>query len=146
MGKKGTIAAFVGGAIGGAALGLLFAPKTGKEMRKDLCDALDNLAKKAKDIDSKEIKKYVDKNIKKIKKELDELSVEKVLDIAKKKAKDIEKSVSDLVTYVKGVGTPVLEGAVDQVRLKSIDVINGVINKLEEPKSEKKKNTTKEDK
>ena len=68
---------------------------------------------------------------KKIKKELDDLSMEKVGKMAKKKAKEIEKSMNDLVDYVKEKGTPVLEDAVESLRLKAIEVTNSVINKLE---------------
>ena len=86
---------------------------------------------KVKDIDADDVKKYVDKNIKKIKKELDDLSMEKVGKMAKKKAKEIENSMNDLVDYVKEKGTPVLEDAVESLRLKAIEVTNSVINKLE---------------
>ena len=85
-------------------------------------------------LNAADIKKYVDKSIKKIKKELDDLSLEKVADIAKKKAKDIQKNIDNLVAYVKEKGTPVLEDAVEQIRLKAIDVCEGTIKKLENSK------------
>ena len=42
-------ALFVGGAIVGAAVALLLAPKTGDEMRKDVADLMDDLKKGAQD-------------------------------------------------------------------------------------------------
>jgi len=129
--KKQTAAALIGGLVGGATLGVLLAPKSGKETREDLKKAIDDLMKKVKEIDADDVKKYVDKSIKKIKKELDDLSMEKVAKIAKKKGKEIEKSINDLVNYVKEKGTPILEDAVENLRLKAIEVTNGVIKKLE---------------
>ena len=67
--KKKTVATLVGGMAAGAALGVLLAPKSGKETRADLMAAFDDFMKKVKDIDSDDVKKYVDKNIKKIKKD-----------------------------------------------------------------------------
>ena len=78
-----------------------------------------------------DVKKYVDKNIKKIKKELDELSMEKVLKTAKKKASQVQDSIESLANYVKEKGTPVLEDAVEQIRLKAIDVTEAALAKLE---------------
>ena len=91
--KKSTVAAGVAGLAAGAALGVLFAPKSGKETREDLMKALDDLSKKVKALKPEDVKKYVDKNIKKIKKELDELSMEKVLKTAKKKANQVQDSI-----------------------------------------------------
>ena len=53
MSKKGK---FILGAALGAGLGLLFAPKTGKETREDLKKKFDELAAKAKEIDVEEVK------------------------------------------------------------------------------------------
>ena len=134
MSKKSTVAALVGGACIGAAAGVLLAPKSGKETREDLMRLLNDFSKKVKELNAADIKKYVDKSMKKIKKELDDLSLEKVADIAKKRAKDIQKNIDKLVAYVKEKGTPVLEDAVEQIRLKAIDVCEGTIKKLENSK------------
>lgn len=42
-------ALFVGGAIVGAAVALLLAPKTGEEVRKDVADLMDDIKKGAQD-------------------------------------------------------------------------------------------------
>ena len=62
--KKKTVATLVGGMAAGAALGVLLAPKSGKETRDDLKKAFDDFMAKVKDIDADDVKKYVDKNIK----------------------------------------------------------------------------------
>ena len=130
--KKSTVAAGVAGLAAGAALGVLFAPKSGKETREDLMKALDNLSNKVKALKPEDVKKYVDKNIKKIKKELDELSMEKVLKAAKKKANQVQDSIESLANYVKEKGTPVLEGMANDLREKVISAAQEVIDKLEE--------------
>ena len=49
MSKHG-IEKFAAGMVVGATLGVLFAPKSGKETREDLKNALDDLVEKAKGI------------------------------------------------------------------------------------------------
>ena len=55
MSKKG-LGKFVLGAAIGAGIGLLFAPRSGKETRKILKDKMDDLVKKAKELDKEEVK------------------------------------------------------------------------------------------
>ena len=66
-----------------------------------------------------------------IKEALADLDKEKVLEIAKKKAKQIQDMTKELVDYVVEKGTPVVEKAADAVREKAIVVTKGVLNKLE---------------
>ena len=51
--------------------------------------------------------------------------------IAKKKAADIKKKCQELVNLAVEKGTPVLEKAAEDMRLKAIDVTNEVLEKLE---------------
>lgn len=66
-------ALFVGGAIVGAAVALLLAPKTGDEMRKDVADLMDDLKKGAQDyceqakVKAQQIKEQVQEEVKKAK-------------------------------------------------------------------------------
>lgn len=53
----GIIAAFLGGAIVGGVLGLLFAPESGEETRKKIADALE---KKGVKLSKKEMEDLVD--------------------------------------------------------------------------------------
>jgi len=132
MGKKSkTVATLLGGAAIGAGLGILFAPKSGSETRADLKLKIDDLIKKAKEVDMDDIKEYVVEKTEEIEASLKDLDKEKVLKVAKSKAKEIQKSVEDLVKYVKDKGEPMLEDAANAVREKAIEVTKNVLAKLE---------------
>lgn len=131
MSKGKGIGKFIAGAAVGASLGILFAPKKGSETRKDLKDKLDNVVAKIKSLDKEEIKKTFEDKVEEIKAELEDLDKEKVLKIAKKKGEDIKKKCQDLVNLAVAKGTPVLEKAAEELRLKAIDVVSDVLEKLE---------------
>ncbi len=64
MKTLGYISAFLGGAIAGAALGILLAPEKGSETQKKLVDTVDDFCKKHKiQLSKKDVKDLVD-NIK----------------------------------------------------------------------------------
>lgn len=134
MSKKSGFGKFLTGALVGAGLGMLFAPKSGKELRKDLKEKLDELIQKAKDIDVNEVKENIENKVEEIKMELADLDKEKVLKIAKKKAEEIKDKATALVEYAKEKGTPVLESLAASAREKAIKVTKDVLKKLEEAK------------
>ena len=128
--KKGLGKLFTGVAIG-SALGVLFAPKTGKDTRTDLKKKLDEMLEKVKDLDAKEVKENIESKIEEIKEELADLDKEKALEIAKKKSKQIQEKTEELVDYAIEKGTPVLEKAATNIRNKAIVVTKEVLDKLE---------------
>ena len=130
MSKKG-LGKFVLGAAVGAGLGILFAPRSGKETRKMLKDKMDDLVKKAKELDKEEVKEAVIAKINEIKEGIKNLDKETAIELAKKQGKKIRDKAEDLVEYVKEKGTPVMEKTADAIRLKAIDVTKEVLNKLE---------------
>ena len=132
MNKKKGFGKFLAGALLGAGLGVLFAPKKGSETRQQLKQKFDELIAKAKEVDIEEVKTTIENKVEEIKAELEDLDKEKVLKIAKKKAKDIENKTEELLNYAIDKGTPVLEKAVSAVKEKTIEVTKQVLAKLEE--------------
>ena len=131
MSKKGTGKLFLGGAVG-AGLALLFAPKSGEELRKDLGEKITELINKAKDVDSNEVKENIEKKVQEIKKDLEDLDKEKVQEIAVKKSNQIKEKAEDLVEYAKEKGTPVLEKTAKSLKRKAASVTKEVLTKLED--------------
>ena len=131
MSKKGTGKLLLGGVIG-AGLALLFAPKTGEELRKDLGEKFTELINKAKEVDSEEVKENIEKKVEEIKADLKDLDKGKVKKIAVKKSKEIKAKAEELVEYAKEKGTPVLEKTAKSIKKKAATVTKEVLAKLEE--------------
>ena len=129
--KQGGLFKFVAGLGLGVGLGMLFAPKKGEELRKDLKIKFAELVNRAKEIDVKEVSEEFMNKIENLKKELEDLDKEKVLDIAKKKSEDLKKKAIELVELAKEKGTPVLEKAANEVRERAVLVTKDVLKKLE---------------
>ncbi len=123
---------FLLGAGIGLGLGLLFAPKTGEQTRKDLKKKCDELLAKIKETDFDEVKEEFSLKISEIEKSLKELDKEKVLKIAKEKAGLIEEKIEDLVDSAVKTAKPKLEILVLDVKKKTIKAMKQTIKKLEE--------------
>lgn len=136
MSKNG-FGKFLAGVAVGIGIGVLFAPKKGSETRKDLKIKMDELIEKAKKLKKEDVKLAIENKINEIKEALADLDKEKVLEIAKKKARKIQEMAEELVHYVVEKGTPVVEKAASVVRDKAIVVTKGVLNKLENQEQEK---------
>lgn len=129
--KRSGFGKFLAGAALGAGLGILFAPKKGSETREDLKRAIDDMIARIKDIDIEEVKIEFEAKLYEIKEELEDLDKEKVLKIAKKKAKQIQDAVEELVEYTVEKGTPMLEKSANMIREKAIETTKDVLDKLE---------------
>lgn len=130
-GKKNGLGKFVLGALVGAGIGVLFAPKKGSETRAELKVKLNELADKAKNLKANDVKIYIEDRIDEIKIALDELDKEKVLEFAKEKANQINKKTDELVKYVVEKGTPVMEKTATAIKEKASLVIKDVLKRLE---------------
>ena len=132
MGKKRGIGKFVLGAAIGGALGVLFAPKKGSETRQELKQKIDELMNKAKEIDVCEVKENILDKIDEIKEELTDLDKENALKIAKEKGKQLKIKAEEIYNFALEKGTPVVQKAADEVRNKTIEVVEEVLKRLKE--------------
>ncbi len=136
------IGKFLVGAGIGIGLGMLFAPKSGKETRKELKEKMDDLLEKAKSVKLDDVKKTIEKKVQEIKDDLKNLDKETVAEKIKDQAKKIKKKADDLVDYAVKKGTPVVEAAAREVKASTIKTLEAITDKLkddEEPKKEVKK-------
>ena len=143
MGRRSISNLFLGAAIG-ASLGILFAPKKGKETRRDLKNKMLELVDDAKELSINDVSNMVEAKITEIRHDLNDLDKEKVLQIAKVKSEEIKGKCEDLVNLAIDKGTPVLKDAAIEVRDKTIDVMKDMIEKLETIDLNNQKDTKKE--
>ena len=115
----------------GVGAGMLLAPKSGEELRKDLTKKLNELLDKAKEIDVNEVADDFKKKVKELKKEIEDLDKEKALDLAKTKGEELKVKANELLDLAKEKGTPVLEKTAAKVREQAIQVTKEVLKKLE---------------
>lgn len=131
MSKKLGFGKFLTGAAVGAGIALMFAPKEGKETRKDLKKFMDDMLAKIDEIDTDEVKKEFVLKYEQLKVELENLDREKALEIAKKTSKELQKKASELVDYATKKGTPILKDAAEKLREQALVVAKEAVNKLE---------------
>lgn len=129
--KSGGLLKLVAGIGIGVGAGMLLAPKSGEELRKDLSKKLGELIDKAKEIDVKEVSDDFKLKIEDLKKEIEDLDKEKALALAKKKGEQLKDKANELLALAKEKGTPVLEKTAADVRTKAIQVTKEVLKKLE---------------
>ena len=114
--NKSSLGKFVTGTTIGVGLGMLFAPKSGKETRKILTNSIEKLISEAKELDKDNIKEIITKKAQEIELEIKELDKEKTLKIVKEKAKNIQTKADDLYKLAIEKGTPILEKTASDVK------------------------------
>lgn len=138
MSRKHGFGTLLTGALIGAGLGILFAPKEGSETRKELKNKMNDLMNQIKEIDYDEVKDHLMEKLDDLKAELKDLDKEKVLSVAKTKATQIKNKAEELIQVAKEKGTPVVEKAALEVKEKTIVVLKDVIERLEKGHEEEK--------
>ena len=92
---------------------------------------LDELVKKAKDLDIEEVKDQILYKVEELQEELADLDKEKVKDLALNKANQIKAKAEELYKYAIDKGTPVVEKATDDVRKQALKVVKDLEASLE---------------
>ena len=121
---KGGIGKFIAGAAVGVGLGVLFAPKSGKETRAELKEKCDDLIQKIKEIDVKEVRENLVAKVEEIKKEISELDKEKVGAFAKDKAVALKNKTEELFKEAKEKATPAVQKAAGELKDRVASLFN----------------------
>ena len=129
---------FLLGAGVGLAIGLLFAPKSGKETREDLSRLLKELVEKAKDIDVEEVKNAIIVKTKELQNTLSDLDKETAKQLIIDKSREVKIKAQELVDLAVEKGTPIVERTAKKVKSKTAELLVSTAKKLEEPKKKKK--------
>ena len=139
--NKSGFGKFLLGAGIGVGLGILFAPKSGKETRQDLKEKMDDLVEKAKNIKAEDVKATIEAKVQEIKEDLKNLDKETVVSAIKSGAAKIKRKADELVEYAVEKGTPVIETAAREVKSSTVKTLESITAKLkeEEPKKQEVK-------
>ena len=140
--RSGGLGKFLTGVAIGVGLGVLFAPKSGEETRKELKEKFDELYAKVKDLKMEDVKEAIQNKIQEIKDGIADLDREKVAAIAKEKAAAVKEKAEELYTTAKEKASPAISKIANDARVKTIEVLNATVKKLEnggENKDKKKK-------
>ncbi len=134
--EKHGLGKFIAGAMIGAGMGVLFAPKKGSETRKELKKKTDELVDTIKHLDKDEIKEKLNAKVKELKQDLENLNKETALELIKEKGSLLMKKADELMDLAKEKSAPVIEKAAKDVKDKTVVVLKKAIDKLEANKKE----------
>ena len=140
MSKKG-MGKFITGALVGASIGVLFAPKKGSETRKDLKNKTGELIDSLKHLDKEEVKAKLNQKVKELKKDFENLNKETAKELIKEKGTALMKKADELMDVAKEKSAPIIEHAANEIKEKTIVILKNTVEKLEN--SEKKEMTKK---
>ena len=123
----------------GAGLGILFAPQSGEKTRKELKKKASELITQLKEIDYNEVKDNLIEKLEELQAELADLDKEKVVAIAKEKAEEIKAKAEEIYKQAVKQGKQIIEKTAKELKAKTVEVLQGMIDKLEEGEKPKKK-------
>lgn len=140
MSKKGN---FILGALAGVGIGMLLAPKSGKENRLALKKKCNELIEACKSIDVEEVKNAIIIKTQELQETIKELDKETAKQLIIDKSNEVKIKAQELVDLAIEKGTPVVEKVAKELKSKTADVLKSTAKKLEEPKSKNVKTTKK---
>lgn len=130
--KKGKIGALIAGIGIGAAAGMLLAPKSGEETRKDIQKKAKQIGKKVKDIDLNQVKEDLVKEFDKFKNEMKDMDKDKAMKLAKEQGTKLLAKCEDLITMAKEKSAPMIEKTGKDIKKKLSEMLADASEKLSE--------------
>ena len=130
--KKSKLGALVAGIGIGAAAGMLLAPKSGEETRKDIKNKAKQIGKKVKDIDLNQVKEDLVKEFDKFKNEMKDMDKDKAMKLAKEQGTKLLAKCEDLITMAKEKSAPMIEKTGKDIKKKLSEILADASEKLSE--------------
>ena len=130
--KKSKLGALVAGIGIGAAAGLLLAPKSGEETRKDIQKKAKQIGKKVKDIDLNQVKEDLVKEFDKFKNEMKDMDKDKAMKLAKEQGTKLLAKCEDLINMAKEKSAPMIEKTGKHIKKKLSEMLADASEKLSE--------------
>ena len=130
--KKSKLGALVAGIGIGAAAGMLLAPKSGEETRKDIQKKAKQIGKKVKDIDLNQVKEDLVKEFDKFKNEMKDMDKEKAMKLAKEQGTKLLDKCEDLINMAKEKSAPMIEKTGKDIKKKLSEMLADASEKLSE--------------
>lgn len=130
--KKSKLGALVAGIGIGAAAGLLLAPKSGEETRKDIRKKAKQIGKKVKDIDLNQVKEDLVKEFDKFKNEMKDMDKDKAMKLAKEQGTKLLAKCENLITMAKEKSAPMIEKTGKDIKKKLSEMLADASEKLSE--------------
>ena len=130
--KKSKLGALMVGVGIGAAAGMLLAPKSGEETRKDIQKKAKQIGKKVKDIDLNQVKEDLVKEFDKFKNEMKDMDKDKAMKLAKEQGTKLLAKCEDLITMAKEKSAPMIEKTGKDIKKKLSEMLADASEKLSE--------------
>lgn len=130
--KKSKLGALVAGIGIGAAAGLLLAPKSGEETRKDIRKKAKQIGKKVKDIDLNQVKEDLVKEFDKFKNEMKDMDKDKAMKLAKEQGTKLLAKCENLINMAKEKSAPMIEKTGKDIKKKLSEMLADASEKLSE--------------
>ncbi len=129
--KTNSILTFLTGTALGAGVGVLFAPNKGKETRKKIQGKYKELKEKLQGLNSDNISDFIDEVKVEIENQIKELKKEKVVAVAKGKAREIKRSCDEMIDAASQAGNKVLLQTTKEFKTATVKTLKDIINKIE---------------
>lgn len=130
--KKSKLGALVAGIGIGAAAGMLLAPKSGEETRKDIKNKAKQIGKKVKDIDLNQVKEDLVKEFDKFKNEMKDMDKDKAMKLAKEQGTKLLDKCEYLIIMAKEKSAPMIEKTGKDIKKKLSEILADASEKLSE--------------
>lgn len=130
--KKSKLGALAAGVGIGVAAGMLLAPKSGEETRKDIKNKAKQLGKKVKDIDLNQVKEDLVKEFDKFKNEMKDMDKDKAMKLAKEQGTKLLAKCEDLINMAKEKSAPMIEKTGKDIKKKLSEMLADASEKLSE--------------